>query len=79
MSEVAEKVPWIAAGFVAAEEIARLRCSNAELLAACEAARCAMAAHGPCTNNGCPECGRTWKLIHTAIANARPQTEGHAE
>ena len=28
----------------------------------------ALAAHGPCTNNSCRECGRAWEKLHAILA-----------
>lgn len=49
---------------------AHLIAAAPELLAACKAAQQAMGAHGPCTNNSCSDCGKTWKLLRAAISKA---------
>lgn len=52
----------------------RLMVNSPGLLDACKSAVEAMGHHGPCENNDCSKCSRTWKKLHDIIAKAtRPE------
>lgn len=54
------------------EDILSAARRGVEMEKALRAAQRAMGAHGPCKNNSCAECGRTWKLIAAALPYPSP-------
>lgn len=53
---------------------ALLMAASPDLLDACKSAIQALGMHGPCRNNSCKDCTRTWNKLHEAIAKAEGKT-----